>query len=88
MRSVFPDETGQPIYKAGTTIVDQTTPLEDRQGGWFVTGTSSNHRGNMIFQETERGADEGQLFDMRNIRDNEYPGEGSDFVAQSSHRLD
>ncbi|MCB1122307.1 MAG: hypothetical protein KJT03_12215 [Verrucomicrobiae bacterium] len=81
VRSVFPDADGQPIFKAGTTVVDQTTPFEDRHGGWFASGGFSSHRANLIFQETETGADEGSLFNWANIRDNGYPGQGSDLVA-------
>lgn len=81
VRSVFPDSNGQPIFKAGTTFVDHTTPMKDRQGGWFVTGTKSKNRGNLVYQETERGADQGRIFDMSDIRNIDYPGEGSDRVA-------
>jgi hypothetical protein len=81
VRSVFPDSEGQPIFKAGTTVVDHTTPLEDRHGGWFVTGTNDTNRGNLVFNETDRGADEGRVFSMSDIRDIDYPGEGSDLVA-------
>ena len=81
VRSVFPDWEGQPIFKAGTAVIDQTTPFADRWGGWFVTGTDASHRGNLIFKETERGADEGTPFDLSKILDNGYLGEGSDVVA-------
>ena len=81
VRLVFPDATGQPIFKAGTTVVDQATPMEDRHGGWFVTGSKSTFRGNRVFAETERGADKGRIFDMDDIRDIDYVGEGSDVVA-------
>jgi hypothetical protein len=81
VRSVFPDSTGQPVYKAGTTVVDHTTPVTYRHGGWFVSGFPILDRGNRIFQETEQGVDDGRLFDLDKIRDNGYPGEGSDIVA-------
>ena len=81
VRSVFPDFEGQPIFKAGTAVIDQTTPIEDRWGGWFVTGTDMVHRGNLIFKETERGADTGEKFDLSKVLENRYPGEGSDIVA-------
>jgi len=55
--------------------------MKDRQGGWFVTGTKSKNRGNLVYQETERGADQGRIFDMSDIRNIDYPGEGSDRVA-------
>lgn len=81
VRSVFPDFEGQPIFKAGTAVVDQTTPFADRRGGWFVTGSEFSHRGNRIFEETERGADGGSVFDISRIRAGGYLFEGSDSVA-------
>ena len=81
VRSVFPDREGQPIFKAGTTVVDHTTPLSDRHGGWFITGAKTTNRGNRVFAETERGADSGSVFDMADIREIDYPGEGSDLIA-------
>ena len=39
VRSVYVDGTGQPILSAGSFGVDHTTPLADRWGGWYVTGT-------------------------------------------------
>ncbi|REK16598.1 MAG: hypothetical protein DWQ37_07400 [Planctomycetota bacterium] len=49
-RSMFVDSSGQPIFSAGSYSVDHTTPLEQRWGGWYVTGTHGNqrHLGNMI----------------------------------------
>jgi hypothetical protein len=48
VRSVFPDEVGEPLYQAGTSLIDQNSPLTNRWGGWFVTGNTGNltHRGN------------------------------------------
>lgn len=48
VRSVFPNDRGEPLFQAGTSLVDQQTPLENRWGGWYVTGKfgSANHRGN------------------------------------------
>jgi hypothetical protein len=50
VRSVFPDSRGEPILTAGTHRVDQSTPLEQRWGGWYVTGThgKQEHLGNLI----------------------------------------
>jgi hypothetical protein len=50
VRSVYPDRGGEPILSLGTHRVDQTTPLEDRWGGWYVTGThgKQTHLGNLI----------------------------------------
>ena len=50
VRSVFSDASGYPILSAGTYRVDQTTALEKRWGGWYVTGThgEQSHLGNLI----------------------------------------
>ncbi len=50
VRSVFPDIDGQPVFSAGTFRVNPTTPLKQRWGGWYVTGTSGTqrHMGNVI----------------------------------------
>ena len=52
VRSVFVDPSGMPILSAGTYRVDQTTPLENRWGGWYVTGThgSQKHLGNLVLR--------------------------------------
>ena len=54
-RSVFPDSTGEPIFKFGSTLVDYRTPFEERWGGWYVTGQHgrTEHRGNIIATEAE-----------------------------------
>ena len=54
VRSVFPTADGQPLFSAGTTNVDQTTPMEQRWGGWYVSGSMGGaHRGNSIFASME-----------------------------------
>ena len=59
VRSVFADAQGQPIFKAGSQLTDQNTPLAERWGGWYITGThgEARHRGNEIARETERDAE-------------------------------
>jgi hypothetical protein len=49
VRSVFPDADGQPILSAGTFRTNPTSPLKQRWGGWYVTGTSGPqvHMGNV-----------------------------------------
>ena len=49
VRSVFTDTAGFPILSAGTYRINQTSPLEKRWGGWYVTGThgSQKHLGNL-----------------------------------------
>jgi hypothetical protein len=54
LRSVYPDSSGLPILSAGTHRIDQSSPLKDRWGGWYVTGTSGKqvHMGNAIVHST------------------------------------
>ena len=55
VRSVFPDQNGFPILRAGTFRTYHSSPLEERWGGWYVTGThgKQRHMGNVIATETE-----------------------------------
>ena len=50
VRSVYPDLTGEAVFALGSQRVDQTTPIDRRWGGWYVTGTHGKqlHRGNLI----------------------------------------
>ena len=50
VRSVTPDRTGVPVMSAGGSITDHRSPLKDRWGGWYVTGTSGaqTHMGNAV----------------------------------------
>jgi hypothetical protein len=52
VRSVYPDASGLPILSGGTRSIDHTSPLKDRWGGWYVTGTSGRqeHLGNLIIR--------------------------------------
>ncbi len=53
VRSVFPDDIGNPIFGAGTSNTDHSSPLEERWGGWFVTGDKDGprHQGNLFYEE-------------------------------------
>ena len=48
LRSVFPDKDGQMLLRAGTSLIDHTTPIKERWGGWYVTGNhgTMKHMGN------------------------------------------
>jgi hypothetical protein len=48
LRSVFPDRYGYVISAIGQAATTDRTPLEQRWGGWYVTGTSGGHMGNMF----------------------------------------
>jgi hypothetical protein len=50
IRSVFPDEEGEPISRLGSDTIDHSSPIGERWGGWFVTGKKTEiHRGNTIY---------------------------------------
>jgi hypothetical protein len=38
VRSVFPDALGHPILSSGSLRIDQSSPIDRRWGGWYVTG--------------------------------------------------
>ena len=53
--SSFPKPDGTPNFSAGYTAVDHRIPLEQRWGGWFVSGTTGSvpNRGNAIAPDPE-----------------------------------
>ncbi|MGK0154275.1 MAG: hypothetical protein ACI9SE_001226 [Neolewinella sp.] len=47
LRSVFPDLAGDPIPSAGEADMNFRSPIDERWGGWLVTGQfDGEHRGN------------------------------------------
>jgi hypothetical protein len=48
--SVIPSTDGSPRFPGAAVVVDSRTPLDERWGGWYVTGTSGSlvHRGNSV----------------------------------------
>ena len=61
VRSVFPDTTGNPILSTSTYRTTWQSPLKERWGGWYVSGTHGRqrHMGNMI----AKSAREPEAFD-------------------------
>lgn len=55
VRSLLTDAGGQPLLAAGSKNVNHTTPIEERWGGWYVTGLagSQKHMGNLIMSRDE-----------------------------------
>ena len=53
VRSVYAGPDGQPAYNAGTFVTDHTSPLAERWGGWYVTGTHGDqrHMGNIFVRD-------------------------------------
>ncbi|MBP7948117.1 MAG: hypothetical protein KA004_00585 [Verrucomicrobiales bacterium] len=89
VRSVYTDAKGFPLLQAGTTLVDHSTPIKDRWGGWFVTGLhgADRHMGNVLAEEKggevaldrEKGANLKSIDDL--LPQDRYPARGSDIVA-------
>ena len=52
VRSVLTDSRGLPILSAGTYRIDHTSPLTQRWGGWYVSGSHGDqkHLGNLIIR--------------------------------------
>jgi hypothetical protein len=50
VRSTYTAADGSPMLVYGGSVVDHTTPIEDRWGGWFVTGSlgTVRHMGNAV----------------------------------------
>lgn len=48
VRSVFPQDSGQPLFQAGTFHTRHDSPIEERWGGWYVSGAVEElaHMGN------------------------------------------
>jgi hypothetical protein len=53
MRSLLVDVDGNPILSAGSTVMTDRSPLVERFGGWYVTGTTGSqyHRGNSYYPD-------------------------------------
>ncbi|MBI3856552.1 MAG: hypothetical protein HY293_12765 [Planctomycetes bacterium] len=90
VRSVFPGADGMPRFNLGGFRTSYRSPLEERWGGWYVTGTHGEmrHLGNAFFPDDpnpdlkplrDRGAN---LTDLaRRLELDAYPAETSDIVA-------
>jgi len=87
VRSVHADTEGNPIVRSGSHLVGHETPLEERWGGWYVTGTHGDqrHMGNVSASEEsgrvdlEAGANVVDLGDR--IDTSVYLSPHSDLVA-------
>jgi len=59
VRSVYPAASGMPQFSAGTFVTNQESPLQERWGGWYVTGThgGQRHMGNVVAAEEDQPED-------------------------------
>lgn len=89
LRSVLPAADGWPHFQAESFVTDHSSPLKQRWGGWYVTGTHGNqrHMGNVSVKDNERpdqmdpdsGANVTSLKGLFNVAP--YPTAHSDLVA-------
>jgi hypothetical protein len=89
VRSVFPELSGMPLFHAGGYVTDHRSPMEERWGGWYVTGThgSQRHLGNAIARNKDnpREMDREQGANVTDLRERldtgAYLSPHSDIVA-------
>lgn len=87
IRSVYPDRQGQPLLRRGTFTIDHTSPLEQRWGGWYVTGQhgTMRHLGNLLVDSDEADLDLEQGANRQSLQGlvstAAYPTQHSDIVA-------
>jgi hypothetical protein len=59
VRSVYVERSGMPLFHAGGFVTDHRSPLSQRWGGWYVTGThgSQRHMGNVFVEDRDHPDD-------------------------------
>ncbi|MFN0119581.1 MAG: hypothetical protein ACKV2V_03660 [Blastocatellia bacterium] len=55
IRSIYPQTDGMPLFHAGGFVTDHRSPLKERWGGWYVTGThgAQPHMGNAFVRDVK-----------------------------------
>lgn len=89
VRSVFTDDAGYPVLRAGTHVTTQDGKFEERWGGWYVTGThgAARHMGNAFAVESDndvaldRDAGANWTSLEGKVDTNRYLADSSDIVA-------
>jgi len=99
VRSMFVDPVGLPVLSEGSFRTDHTSPLSQRWGGWYVTGTHGKtaHMGNFHLPSSKRQKKPIENKTGLNIKDlspltpiAKYPAPHSDLVALMvfEHQID
>jgi hypothetical protein len=89
VRSVFVERSGMPLFHAGGFVTDHRSPLAQRWGGWYVTGThgAARHMGNVFAEDRDHPDDldreaGANVTDLKGrIDPGMYASPGSDIVA-------
>lgn len=91
VRSVYSGNDGYPIFQAGGFNTDHRSPMKERWGGWYVTGTHANdfHMGNAFLadkdKENPENMDLKQGANLRSVKDrfdsSRYLSSHSDIVS-------
>ena len=89
VRSLYSNRVGAPIFSAGSFVTTHESPLKERWGGWYVTGThgAQRHMGNVVLEHSlnpehldrEAGANVVDL--MGRVNTGPYLSQHSDIVA-------
>lgn len=71
VRSVHPDRQGEPILGSGSYRTDDASPIDERWGGWYVTGTHGKmkHMGNRVYRSRRDYDDPVNPPETQNITD-------------------
>lgn len=99
VRSMFVDPVGLPVISAGSFRTDHSSPLSERWGGWYVTGThgKTTHMGNFHLPSSKRPKKPIENKTGLNLKDlspltpiAHYPTPHSDLVALMvfEHQID
>jgi hypothetical protein len=89
VRSIYPEPSGMPLFHAGGFVTDHRSPLKERWGGWYVTGTAGAqpHMGNAVVRNPQKPTelDTTASLNLTSLKGrfplDEYPSPHSDIVA-------
>lgn len=66
VRSVFPDDNGNPLLSFGSGVITHETPIQERWGGYYVTGSIGlPHLGNRTYTDGRKA--EAELSHLENV---------------------
>lgn len=56
VRSVYPEPSGMPLFQSGGFLTDHRSPMNERWGGWYVSGKhgGDRHMGNAVVRDRDK----------------------------------